>query len=77
MKYHGTVVTVFFVYKLDIWSRDLNTDFTLKDCLFAVVKLTKNAVPDIHILDMVLDLIHVHIFRFQILILVKMLLFLV
>ena len=24
----------------------LNTDFTLKDCLFAAVKLTKNTDPD-------------------------------
>ena len=23
----------FFVYELDTWSRDLNSDFTLKDCL--------------------------------------------
>ena len=31
------------VYGLDTWSRDLNSDFTLKDCLFGSVKLTKNA----------------------------------
>ena len=34
------------VYKLDTWSRDLNTDFTLGDCLFGAVELTKNAGPD-------------------------------
>ena len=33
-------------YELDRWSRDTNTDFTLKDCLFGVAKLTKNADPD-------------------------------
>ena len=31
---------------MDAWSRDLNTDFTLKDCLFGGVKLAKNTDPD-------------------------------
>ena len=31
---------------LDSWSRYLNTDFTLGNCLFGAVKLTKNADPD-------------------------------
>ena len=35
-----------FVYELDRWSLVLNTDFTLKNCLFRAVKLTKNADPD-------------------------------
>ena len=35
-----------FLYELDIWSQDLNTGFTFKDCLFGSVKLTKNADPD-------------------------------
>ena len=30
-------------------SRDLNSDFTLKDCLFGGVKLAKNADPDKHV----------------------------
>ena len=34
------------VFKLDTWSRDLKSDFTLKDCLFQGVKLAKNADPD-------------------------------
>ena len=42
----NNVVNLFIFYELDIWSRDLNTDFTLKDCLFGAVKLTKNAGPD-------------------------------
>ena len=48
MKYHGTVLNLFFFFvcKLDIWSHDLNTRFKLKDCLFGVVKLTKNAIPN-------------------------------
>ena len=48
-------------YKLDKWSRDLSADFTLKDCLFGIVKL----------MDMVLDLILVHFFHIQVLIEVK------
>ena len=28
-----------FVYELDAWSRDLNTDFTLSNFLFGAVKL--------------------------------------
>ena len=28
------------------WLRNLNTDFTLKNCLFQPVKLTKRADPD-------------------------------
>ena len=32
--------------KLDTWSRDLNPDFTLKNCLFQGVKLANNTDPD-------------------------------
>ena len=42
----NNVVNLFIVYELDRWSRDLNTDFTLKECLFGAVKLTKNDDPD-------------------------------
>ena len=42
----NSVVNLFIVSELDRWSGDTNTDFTLKDCLFGVVKLTKNADPD-------------------------------
>ena len=34
------------VYELDTSSRDLNTEFTLKDCLFKAVELTKYADTD-------------------------------
>ena len=34
------------VYKLDSWSQDLNTDFTLKAFLFRGVKLAKNVDRD-------------------------------
>ena len=33
------------VNELDRWSQDLSADFTLKDCLFRAVELKKNAVP--------------------------------
>ena len=42
----NNVVNLFIVYELDTWSRDLNTDFSLKDCLFGSVKVTKNDDPD-------------------------------
>ena len=38
------VIKFFIIYEINIWSCDLNLDFTLKDCLFGGVKLTVN--PD-------------------------------
>ena len=46
----------FFVYEFDTWSRDLNSNLTLKDCLFGGVKSSKNADPDKYICIMVLVL---------------------
>ena len=40
------IVNIYISYKLDTWSRDLNTDYTLGNCLFGTVKLTKNDDPD-------------------------------
>ena len=40
------MANLFIVYELDTGSRDLNTEFFLNDCLFGVVKLTKNADTD-------------------------------
>ena len=40
------IIYFFIVFELDTWSRDLNSDFTLKDCLFGGVKLAKYADPD-------------------------------
>ena len=37
------VVNLYIVYELNMWSQDLNAEFTLKDCLFQAVKLAKNA----------------------------------
>ena len=42
---HRNVGNLFIVYELDTWSRYLNTQFTLGDCLFGPVKVTKNAEP--------------------------------
>ena len=39
------VVNLFIVYELDRRPQDLNTDFTLTDCLCGAVKITKNANP--------------------------------
>ena len=36
----------FIVYASDTWSRDLNSAFTLKDCLFGGAKLAENANAD-------------------------------
>ena len=40
------LINYFNVYELDAWSRDLDSDFTLKDCLFGGVKWANNADPD-------------------------------
>ena len=40
------MVNLFIVYELDTCSRDLNNDFTSKNCLCGSLKLTKNADPD-------------------------------
>ena len=42
----NNVVNLFIVYELDRWSQDLNAEFTLKDCLFGNVRITKNADPN-------------------------------
>ena len=40
---HKNVVNLYTSYELDTWSRNLNTEFTLGNCLFGAVKLTKNS----------------------------------
>ena len=42
----GNVVNLYISYKLDTLSRGLNIGFTLLNCLFGAVKLTKNDDPD-------------------------------
>ena len=38
------VVNLYIAYEL-MWSQDLNAEFTLKDCLFGNVRITKIADP--------------------------------
>ena len=40
------MVNLYIIYGLNIWSQDVNAAFTLKDCLFGALKLTKNANPN-------------------------------
>ena len=40
------IIIYFIIYELDTWSRELNSDFNLKDCLFGGVKLAENAEQD-------------------------------
>ena len=42
----GEVINLYISNTLDVWSRDVNTDFTLNNCLFGSAKLTENAEPD-------------------------------
>ena len=39
------LINLYISYKLKPWFRNLNTNFTLKNCLFGSAKLTKNAEP--------------------------------
>ena len=43
---HRSAMNLFILLTLDSWSWDLNADFTVKDCFFWAVKLTKNADPE-------------------------------
>ena len=40
------VIIYFTIYELATWSRELNSDVNLKDCLFGGVKLAENAEQD-------------------------------
>ena len=35
------VINLYIFYRLHLWSREFNTDFTLDNCLFAAMSLTK------------------------------------
>ena len=43
---HKNAVNLYISYRLDTWSRDLNTDFELDNCFFGAVKLTKNTAAN-------------------------------
>ena len=42
----SNIINFFTVYELDTQTQDLNSDFTVKDCLFGGAQLAKNADPD-------------------------------
>ena len=42
----NSVANLYVAYEFNIWSKDLNTEFTLKDYLFPAIKLTKKANPN-------------------------------
>ena len=67
----GNVVNLYIIYTLDSRSRDLNTDFTLGNCL----KLTMDNDLNIDITIIVLDSMHVHNFCRQTVAGVKILFF--
>ena len=46
--YPSKLTNLYISYTLDPWSRDLNTDFTLGNCLFGSVNLTNNTDQDIY-----------------------------
>ena len=56
------MINFFIAYKLDRWSSDLNSDFTLKDSLFGGVKLKMQI--NTYILVMLLDSIRVQDFYY-------------
>ena len=65
---HRNVVNFFIFYVLDTWSRDLNTEIKLGDCLFGAVELTRNAVLfliNMGIVVMLMHLMHLHNFYCQ------------
>ena len=41
----GKVVNLFIICELDLWSRELISDYLLGNCLCRAVMLTKNADP--------------------------------
>ena len=43
---HQKVVNLYISRIIDTWPRDLNTNFTLDNCLLGAVELTKNADPN-------------------------------
>ena len=68
---HRNAVNLYFVYELNTWSKDLNMDFTLGDCQFGELKLTKNVNP-----NKFNDLMHFHNFHCRLVNGVQMLLYL-
>ena len=59
------IIFFFIVYALDTWSRDLSSDFTLKEWLFGGFKFAKFLIQiNIYILVMVFDSIRIQNFLY-------------
>ena len=43
---HQKVVNLYISYIINTWETDLNSNYTIDNCLFGFVKLAKNAHPD-------------------------------
>ena len=61
---YGNVADSFIIHELGIWSSDLHTDFILKDCFFAAVKLTKILIKNF-VLDIALEMTQNYFFSFK------------
>ena len=67
-------LNLYITNKLDVYSRDFKTDFTISNCLFGAVKLTKNVDRDKYRYSVfVLDSMHVHNFHGHTVVRVKVL----
>ena len=68
---------LFLVRELDTWSRDLSTEFALKNCFFRSTRVTKMLIQiNAHLAATLKISIRVHYFHFQVLIKVKLSLYL-
>ena len=59
---HKTLVNIYIVYEINLWPFKQRASFTSREFLFGAVKLL--IFININILDMVLDLIHMEVFRY-------------
>ena len=57
-------INVVIIHKLDTWSQDLNSDFTLKDCLFLVLSQL-NILIQINTYKVVMVLNSIHVQKFH------------
>ena len=57
-----SILNLYIVYKTNLWSYNIQTNFALENSSFGVVELIKKLIViSIFILDIVLDLIHVQV----------------
>ena len=70
---HKTVSNTYILYKINLWSFKQNADFMLGNYFCGAGKLTKMLILiNIVILDVILDLMHMQVFRYvMVVVLVK------